>query len=233
MFGVLFVMAVLLSLALLELVSRRVRKHPGHRNPYLVSRHAASTYNHHNSFHQEPILHAEASHAEPANESMADLSQEEEQESESKNSKPLMQDMMKDLLVISVMAKPGEQFASYDLLQAITSAGLQFGDMNLFHYYSYIDPTNAPLFSLASATEPGEFNMDRIGDFTCIGLSLFTNLRDQNDPLFAYEVMLKTAEQLADDLHGLMCAGQKTPWSAEMEERYKQKVLRYQAHKYA
>ena len=73
--------------------------------------------------------------------------------------------LLNDLLVISVVAEPGMQFGSYDLLQAISATGMQFGEMNIFHYKI----GNETLFSLSSATEPGDFNLDRMGDFVCEG----------------------------------------------------------------
>lgn len=128
-----------------------------------------------------------------------------------------------DLLVISVLAQSGCHFAAYDLLQAITATGLRFGDMNIFHYRE----EGEVLFSLASATEPGEFDLDHIGDFSCNGLTLFMNLREASDPQHAFELMLATAEQLAEDLEGELRAGHHTPWSEDILKQYEQKVLQF------
>ena len=65
-----------------------------------------------------------------------------------------------DLLMISIMAKPDSRFGSYDLLQAISATGMQFGPMNIFHYYLPAGGNQVSLFSLASATEPGEFDLE-------------------------------------------------------------------------
>ncbi len=37
-----------------------------------------------------------------------------------------------DFLILSVAAKPGQLFASYDLLQAIVATGMQFGSKIYF-----------------------------------------------------------------------------------------------------
>jgi cell division protein ZipA len=136
-----------------------------------------------------------------------------------------------DILVLSVLAKSNTRFGSYDLLQAITATGMQFGEMNIFHYYL---PTNAgrkALFSLASATKPGDFNLDSMGDFSCVGLTLFMDLKGIEDPEFAFSLMFKTAEQLADDLDGELRAGIHTPWNLEVAREYQQRIAQYRKNK--
>lgn len=130
-----------------------------------------------------------------------------------------------DFLILSVLAKPGSHFGSYDLLQTISATGMHFGEMNIFHYYSSIEDKKSKLFSLASATKPGDFDLDRIGDFSCKGLTLFIDLSRVLEPGLALDLMLKTAEQLADDLDGELYAGPNKPWSAELLQQYKQRIL--------
>jgi cell division protein ZipA len=140
---------------------------------------------------------------------------------------PQQPSQMNDLLVISVVAPQGAQFGSYDLLQAISATGMQFGDMNIFHYKI----GNETLFSLSSATEPGDFNLDRMGDFSCDGLTLFTNLREVSNPEQVFDLMLNAAEQLAEDLDGELRAGTRKPWTDEAYQYFRQKVKQYQLMK--
>jgi cell division protein ZipA len=139
--------------------------------------------------------------------------------------------MARNLLVMNVFAKNNHQFFSYDLLQAISATGMQYGEMNIFHHYQLTSEGRVSLFSLASATEPGYFDIDRMGDFSCAGLTLFTNLKDVPDAKVAFELMLKTAEQLADDLDGELRANPRTPWNDTVLNQYQQKVARYQTMK--
>jgi len=133
-------------------------------------------------------------------------------------------ELSNDLLMISILAKPGCQFASYDLLQAILSAGFQFGDMNLFHYHLPAQKGGAKLFSLASTTKSGEFNLDYIGDFSCKGLILFLDLNAVLEPKKAFDLMLIAAEQLAEDLDGDLRADPHTPWNVEVHDQYQRKI---------
>jgi cell division protein ZipA len=137
-----------------------------------------------------------------------------------------------DLLVLTVAAKPGQQFGSYDLLQSIYATGMEFGDMNIFHYYASDEqPGKVRLFSLASATEPGEFDLDRIGNYFCGGLTLFSQLDQVPDPRQAFNLMLKAAEQLAEDLNGELRAGPRRVWDDNVLREYQQKTLYFYKHK--
>ena len=133
-----------------------------------------------------------------------------------------------DFLIIHVIAKNGGYFASYDLLQVISTTGMQYGPMNIFHYYDEASSGKVSLFNLASATEPGEFDLDHMGDFSCAGLTLFMNMRQVPDPMEAFEIMLVTAEQLAEDLEGDLCAAHRIPWNEEIMKYYQDKIISYQ-----
>ena len=133
-------------------------------------------------------------------------------------------ELEQDLLMISILAKPGCQFASYDLFQSILAAGFQFGDMNLFHYFQSSQDGSTKLFSLASTTQSGEFDMNNIGEFSCKGLILFLDLNAIIEPKRAFELMLKTAEQLSDDLDGELRADPHTPWDEGVFNRYQKKI---------
>lgn len=134
------------------------------------------------------------------------------------HSKPAIAD---DIIIISVLAKPSAQFASYDLFQAISATGMQYGEMSIFHYYESTETGLVTLFSLASATKPGKFDLDRMGDFSCVGLSLFMDKNAVPNAEQAFLTMLEKAEQLADDLDGELRAGpERKPWNSETLQTY-------------
>lgn len=140
-----------------------------------------------------------------------------------------MADLQRDLLAVHVHARNNTTFSSYDLLQAISATGMQFGDMNIFHYLEDTQEGRVTWFSLASATKPGYFDLDKIGDFSCVGLTLFTDLQQVPNPQHAFDLMLETAEQLAEDLDGELRANPRTPWTPLVMQQYQQKVARYLA----
>lgn len=133
-----------------------------------------------------------------------------------------------DFIIINVIAKKGGYFVSYDLLQAISATGMQYGAMNIFHFVEDSPKGKLTLFSLASATEPGEFDLNNVGDLTCAGLTLFMNIAKVPDPGDVFVLMLETAEQLADDLDGELRAAPNIPWSDDVFHHYENKIVNQQ-----
>jgi cell division protein ZipA len=112
------------------------------------------------------------------------------------------EEVAEDFLVIYVVAEAGKPYFGYELLQALLSAGMRYGDMNIFHRYERSHGRGTPLFSLASASDPGTFDLNRMGEVSCKGLCLFMNISECKDPIIAFEKMVDTAQQLIDDLGG-------------------------------
>lgn len=133
-----------------------------------------------------------------------------------------------EFVVIFLIAPPRRPFAGYELLQALQAAGLEFGDMNIFHRYS--DNEDAVLFSVASAVEPGIFDLTNIGGFFCPGLSLFMPIQTNIDMRDAFELMLETAEQLAEDLEANICDADQAPLTPEKLTEYREKINQQYAY---
>lgn len=123
------------------------------------------------------------------------------------------------LITFFIMAQPNRSFAGYELLQALHSAGLNYGEMNIFHRYA--DDSDLILFSVASAVEPGIFDMANIGAFSCPGLSIFMPLQNDGDMLDILELLIETAEQLAEDLDGILYDQDHQPLTAEKLQHYR------------
>jgi cell division protein ZipA len=121
---------------------------------------------------------------------------------ESKITSTQNEDVVEDFLVIYVVAEAGKPYFGYELLQALLSAGMRYGDMNIFHRFERSHGRGTPLFSLASASDPGTFDLNHMGEVSCKGLCLFMNLSDCKDSIIAFEKMVDTAQQLVDDLGG-------------------------------
>lgn len=106
-------------------------------------------------------------------------------------------------LSLYVMASNHRLFQSYELLQAISVNGFHYGKMQIFHCHeNKSDPQSPILFSLANAIEPGFFDLNAMGSFSCPGLTLFMRLDKRENLNNCFYAMLETAKQLADDLGG-------------------------------
>lgn len=115
------------------------------------------------------------------------------------------QDDINNYIILQLMAPTQRPYRGYELIQTLTSAGFHYGKMNIFHFYA--DPLSQTehLFSLASAIEPGTFDLNNTGEIVCPGLCLFMSIHKVKSALTAFEVMWDTAQILAQDLGGTLC----------------------------
>lgn len=125
----------------------------------------------------------------------------------------------RELIILYVIAPLGHPYVGYELLQALADAGLRYGDMNIFHYYD--DHTHQNIFSLASAVEPGIFDLTDMGGITCPGMCMFMSPQNVDDPSSTFDLMLETAQQLIDDLGGTLCDENRQPLTEKMLEEYR------------
>jgi cell division protein ZipA len=103
-----------------------------------------------------------------------------------------------DVIVINVLARGGAKFRGAELLDAFLRNGLKFGDMNIFHR---IDPTSKVMqFSVASAIEPGTFDLSTMEEFATPGVSFFMRLPGPDEPLQVFEDMLTVSRDVAASL---------------------------------
>lgn len=108
------------------------------------------------------------------------------------------------VIVLNVMAKAGRQFAGMDILDALYANDMRHGAMMIFHRYPD-EGGGSPVFSLANTVEPGTFDLNAIEQLQTPGLSLFMQLPAPIDSREAFELMLKTGRNLAEQLGGDLC----------------------------
>ncbi|MFI4956679.1 MAG: cell division protein ZipA [Gammaproteobacteria bacterium] len=129
------------------------------------------------------------------------------------------------VICLNIKAPDGEAFLGEGLVTLLRTAGLYFGDLNIFHYEVERDGDFYPLFSLASAFEPGSFNLDTIDDYVTPGLTLFMEVDAVDEPREVFALMLETARNLAGELQGTVCDDKWKPFTQESLERYSASLL--------
>jgi len=129
-----------------------------------------------------------------------------------------------DVIILYVLAQPERPFVGYELMQSLSAAGLRFGEMNIFHYYTSEEKNAQIIFSLSSAVEPGIFDVSNVGAICCPGLSLFMRVSATEYPDQVFTLMLETAQQLADDLGGELCDHTRQPLTIETVTEYQTKL---------
>jgi len=108
------------------------------------------------------------------------------------------------IVSLYVVSREGQRFQGSDLVVAAEKAGLEFGDMGIYHRLVDGHPEKGPIFSVANLVKPGNFDMARIATLQTPGLSFFMALPGPVNALDAWDAMLPTAQRLAELLDGLV-----------------------------
>lgn len=137
--------------------------------------------------------------------------------------------MTESLICLHIMAGEDRQYVGYELLQALLSAGLCFGERHIFHRYAEQNGKGQPLFSLASAVEPGTFELSKMGSFSCPGVSLFMMIDAHPAPDEVLQLLLETVQRLVDDLGGDVFDAQFEPFDEEAQQQLIARVDRVAA----
>lgn len=106
------------------------------------------------------------------------------------------------IVTLFVVAREGTCFNGSDLVVAAEKAGLEFGDMGIYHRLVDGKREQGPVFSVANMLKPGSFDLGRIDALRTPGLSFFMTLPAPVSALDAWETMLPTAQRLAELLDG-------------------------------
>jgi cell division protein ZipA len=106
------------------------------------------------------------------------------------------------IVSLFVVARDGGPFIGADLIVAAEKAGLEYGDMGIYHRMLDGKPELGPIFSMANMVKPGNFDVTRIDVLQTPGLSFFMTLPAPTSALDAWDAMLPTAQRLAELLDG-------------------------------
>ena len=106
------------------------------------------------------------------------------------------------IVTLYVVARGDARFSGSDVAVAAEKAGLEFGDMQIFHRPLDGKPEAGPIFSMANMVKPGTFDMSRIDELQTPGLSFFMTLPGPLPALDAWDAMLPTAQRMAELLGG-------------------------------
>ncbi|RDD83720.1 cell division protein ZipA [Dyella tabacisoli] len=106
------------------------------------------------------------------------------------------------IITLFVVAREGGSFHGADLIVAAEKAGLEFGDMGIYHRLLDGKRELGPIFSVANMLKPGNFDLGRLDALRTPGLSFFMALPAPIPALDAWDAMLPTAQRLAELLDG-------------------------------
>ena len=105
-----------------------------------------------------------------------------------------------DLIIINVFGLNKSVFEGSDLVEIFMRKGMKYGYMSIFHR---LEPmTKSIQFSVASALEPGCFELSEIDTYQTPGVSLFLQLPGPLNAINSFEDMLAVAQDIAATLGG-------------------------------
>ncbi|MEM1081039.1 MAG: cell division protein ZipA [Pseudomonadota bacterium] len=107
-----------------------------------------------------------------------------------------LQEEAPQVVTLYIRAREGRRISGLSLLDAAIKAGLEFGDMNIFHRLQ--EGADEAVFSMANLTPPGTFDPAAWNLFETPGVTLFLKLPNPLTALDAWAAMLATGQRLAE-----------------------------------
>jgi len=139
-------------------------------------------------------------------------------ESEKKASAP-------ETIVVIHLFSNRDGFNGQQLLENLVSCGLKFGEMNIFHRYDA--DSNDTLFSMVNGLEPGTFDLKSMETLTTPAVSFFMKLHELDEPIAAYDLMLTTVRQLAEEMDGNLKDESRSVLTNQTIEHWRQAITEY------
>lgn len=108
------------------------------------------------------------------------------------------------IVTLYIAARAGEKLRGPDIVVAAEKTGLSYGHMNVFHRLVEGHPDRGPVFSVANILKPGSFEMATIQSLETPAIAFFLTLPAPVAALDAWEMMLPTAQRMAELLDGVL-----------------------------
>ena len=129
------------------------------------------------------------------------------------------------IVTLYLRARANRMISGVQLLEATTRAGLQFGDMNIFHRIPEGD--GQPMFSLANLVSPGSFDPDGWNLFETPGVSLFLSLPGPVGGLDAWDAMLAMGQRMSELLHADLLDDAQRPVTRQRVAEIRESLREY------
>jgi len=108
------------------------------------------------------------------------------------------------IITLYVAAKPGQVLRGTDIVVAAEKTGLVYGHLDIFHRLPGGAPERGPIFSVANLQPPNSFPMADIQALETSALVFFLTLPAPVGALDAWDIMLPTAQRMAELLDALV-----------------------------
>ncbi|MCG7498460.1 cell division protein ZipA [Vibrio sp. Of7-15] len=132
-----------------------------------------------------------------------------------------------DVIVLHVHITGEERFKGPRLFNSLEQNGLLFGEMAIYHRHADLAGTGKVLFSVANMVAPGNFRLDNPDEFETPGIAFFMTLPCYGEADHNFKLMLKTAQQIADDLGGHVLDEHRNLMTPNKLDEYRERVRQF------
>lgn len=133
--------------------------------------------------------------------------------------------------IIALMILPqeaGHRFWGPDLMDVFERAGLEYGEFDIFHRVHVTDEGPQSVFSVASATEPGSFDISEMPEQHFKGLSLFMVLPGPQGGVAAFADMLATARRIAEQIGGDVKDRNRSTMTKQTAKHIREEIIAFE-----
>lgn len=141
--------------------------------------------------------------------------------------RPVVPALPQKIVTIRILSRAGVPFGAEELVLALRDAGLRHGRFGIFHA-QVSDTDDTPVFSVASLTEPGSFDLTRVHTDVYQGVSLFLGLPGPVEGGVAFESMVNAARAVARRLDGNLVDEHGSTLSVQRERYLREEVIQFQ-----
>ncbi|WP_138437516.1 cell division protein ZipA [Marinobacter shengliensis] len=134
----------------------------------------------------------------------------------------------REVLVINVLARNGEEFQGTILKKLFEACGLEHGDMDIYHRHEGADTTTPVQFSVANAVEPGTFRPQDMPTLNTPGISFFMSLPGPSNAMQAFEFMLETAQCVVRNMGGELKDERRSVMTPQTIEHCRQRIREFE-----
>ncbi len=134
-----------------------------------------------------------------------------------------------EVIVLNVHCSGEQPFVGTKLFDSMQKHGLLYGEMDIFHRHADLSGTGKVLFSVANMMQPGTLKHDDPAEFTTKGISFFMTLPCFGDGSQNFKLMLKTAQQIADDLSANVLDDRRNLMTPNRLDAYRAQIKQFNA----
>ncbi|EIV8665201.1 cell division protein ZipA [Vibrio parahaemolyticus] len=161
---------------------------------------------------------------EPMHEVIEEVAPAVVEQSEEPKPEPEMQ-----VIVLNVHCAGEEPFIGTELFDSMQQNGLIYGEMHIFHRHVDLSGNGKVLFSVANMMHPGTLEHGDPAEFSTKGISFFMTLPCYGEAEQNFNLMLRTAQQIADDMGGNVLDDKRNLMTPDRLAAYRRQIVEFNA----